>query len=137
MAKQLILSDENCVGQVEAIFQALDRLGYVALFEIELLTWEKAGLVKKADDETVWRFCQAHQCLLITGNRTGDDGSKALEFVIRHLVTPRSLPVLTIANLKRVIPDRQYCIQCAQRLADILIDIENYRGVTRLYLTQS
>jgi len=134
MAKQPILSDENCVGQVEAIFQALDRLGYVTLFEVELLTWEKAGLVKKADDETVWRFCQAHHCLLITGNRTGDDGSKALEFVIRHLVTPTSLPVLTIANLKRVIPDRQYCIQCAQRLADILIDIENYRGVTRVYL---
>ena len=115
--------------------QALDRLGYIELLEIELLAWEKSGLAKSADDETVWRYCQEHQCLLITGNRTGDDGSKALEFVIRHLVTPTSLPVLTIANLRRVIPDRQYCITCAHRLADIIADIENYRGVTRLYLS--
>ena len=136
MAKQFILSDENCVGQVEAIIQALDRLGLRELLEIELLSWEKSGLAKSADDETVWRFCQEQQCLLITGNRTGDDGSKALEFVIRNLVTPASLPVLTIANMKRVIPDRQYCIACANRLADIVADIENYRGITRLYLTR-
>jgi hypothetical protein len=136
MAKQFILSDENCQGQVEAIMQALDRLGYLELIEIELLTWEKAGLVESANDETVWRFCQEHQCLLITGNRTGKDGAKALEFVIRHLVTPTSLPVLTIANTKRVIPDRQYCFACAHRLAEIIADLENYRGVTRLYLTQ-
>lgn len=137
MAKQLILSDENCMGQVDAIMQALDRMGYVELLEIELLTWNKAGLAKKADDETVWRFCQEHQCLLVTGNRTGNDGNKALEFVIQRLVTPTSLPVLTIANLKRVIPDRDYCNTCAQRLADIIFEIETYRGVTRLYLTRS
>lgn len=136
MAKQRILSDENCVGQVEAILQALDQLGLIELLAIELLSWEKSGLAKSADDETVWRFCQEHQCLLITGNRTGDDGEKSLEFVIRHLVTPTTLPVLTIANMKRVIPDRQYCFDCANRLADIIADIENYRGVTRLYLTR-
>lgn len=101
-----------------------------------MLTWEKAGLVESANDEAVWRFCQEQQCLLITGNRTGKDGKKALEFVIRHLVTPTSLPVLTIANTKRVLPDYQYCLACAHRLADIIADIENYRGVTRLYLTQ-
>ena len=63
--------------------------------------------------------------------------NKALEFVIRHLVTPTSLPVLTIANLKRVLPDRQYCDTCVHQLANIIADIENYRGVTRLYLTRS
>lgn len=31
MAKQLILSDENCQGQVEAIMQAFERLGYLEL----------------------------------------------------------------------------------------------------------
>lgn len=53
MAKLSILSDENCLGQVEAIFQALDQLGYVELLEVELLTWEQAGLAKSADDEVV------------------------------------------------------------------------------------
>lgn len=69
MAPQLILSDENCAGQVDAIWQAFERLGYRELLAVELLTWEKAGLAKRANDETVWRFCQDHQCLLITGNR--------------------------------------------------------------------
>lgn len=135
MAKLSILSDENCLGQVEAIFQALDQLGYVELLEIELLTWEQAGLAKSADDEMVWRFCQTHQCLLITGNRTGHDGDKSLEYITRRVGSPTSLPVLTIGNLKRVTRDRQYCLACAQRLADILFDIEIYYGVTRLYLT--
>ena len=30
---------------------------------------------------------------------------------------------------------RKYCIACAQRLADILFELDVYRGVTRLYLT--
>ncbi|MFZ4664710.1 MAG: DUF5615 family PIN-like protein [Caldilineaceae bacterium] len=137
MATQLILSDENCAGQVEAIWQAFERLGYRELLAVKLLTWEEAGLAKRATDETVWRFCQDHQCLLITGNRTGKDGVKALEFVIRQLVTPTSLPVLTIANLNRVLPDQQYCDTCAHQLANIIADIEKYRGVTRLYLTRS
>ena len=135
MAKLLILSDENCMGQVEAIFNELDRLGYVELLEIELLTWEQAGLTKGMDDEAIWHFCQKCNCLLITGNRTGKDQEKSLEHVVRHFVTPTSLPVLTISNLKRMTRDRKYCIACAQRLADILFELDVYRGVTRLYLT--
>ena len=86
-----ILRDENCIGQGEAIFSQLDRLGYVELLEVELLTWEDAGLPKGVDDEIIWRFCQEHNCLLITGNRTGDDGAESLDYVVRHLVEPISL----------------------------------------------
>lgn len=135
MAKLLILSDENCMGQVEAIFNELDHLGYVELFEIELIDWVQAGLVKGTGDEAIWHFCQEHNCLLVTGNRTGKDREKSLESVVRRFVTPTSLPVLTISNLKRVMRDRKYCIACAQRLADILFELDVYRGVTRLYLT--
>ena len=127
------LSDENCLGQVEAIFNELDRLGYVELLEIELLTWERAGLTKGMDDELLWRFCQKKNCLLVTGNRTGSDGKKSLEYVIRNLVEPTSLLVLTIGNLKRVTKDSEYRIICAHRLAEIVLDIENLRGATRLY----
>lgn len=135
MAKLCILSDENCLGQVEAIFHELDRLGYGELLEIELLSWEQTGLTKGVGDEAIWRFCQQQNCLLVTGNRTGKDREKSLEQVIRRLVTADSLPVLTISNRKRVTRDRKYCIACAQRLADILFEIDVYRGVTRLYLT--
>lgn len=134
MVKYLILSDENCLGQVEAIFDELEQLGYVELLELALLSWKEAGLKKGMDDEDIWRYCQQNNCLLVTSNRTGDDKQKSLEFVVRRLVTPTSLPVLTIGNPKRVIPDRRYCAACAQRLADIVFEIEVYRGVTRLYI---
>ena len=55
MAKQLILSDENCMGQVDAIMQALDRMGYIDLLEIELLTWDTAGLAKKIVTQVILR----------------------------------------------------------------------------------
>jgi len=33
-----ILPDENCIGQVDAIFNKFEHLGYVELLEVELLT---------------------------------------------------------------------------------------------------
>jgi len=71
---------------------------------------------------------------LFTGNRRTDDEAKSLEFTIRRLVTPTSLPVLTIGNLRRVQADGLYRTQCADRLINILLDIERYLGVMRLYL---
>lgn len=135
MAKIHILSDENCIGQVEELFDEFDRLGYVELLEVELVPWEKTELTKGIDDEAIWYFCQQNNYLLITGNRTGNDGERSLEYVIRRLITPTSLPVLTIGNLKRIAVDRRYRIACAQRLADIVFELEIYRGVTRLYLS--
>lgn len=133
--RQIILSDENCGGHATAIFHALARLGYVELLVLELKTFEEVGLFPGSTDEVVWRFCQENQCFLLTGNRTTKDGSQSLELVVRHLVTSTSLPVLTIGDLERVLVDREYCQRCAERLAAIVIDAEDYRGVTRLYLS--
>ena len=88
------------------------------------------------NDETVWRFCQEKGYLLLTGNRSAKDGSISLELTVRRLVTKTSLPVLTIGDLERVLDDRQYCERCAERLAEIVLDLEErHLGVTRLYLT--
>ena len=133
---QIILSDENCEGQAEAIFEVLTRLGFVEMLSLELKTLPEVGLRKGVADETIWRYCQEHQCLLLTGNRTTKDGVKSLEYAIQHLVTPTSLPVLTISNLKRIPHDYDYRERCAIGLAEIILDLEErYRGVTRLYLT--
>ncbi len=73
---------------------------------------------------------------MLTGNRSTRDGAVSLEFTIRRLISKNSLPVLTIGNLQRVMDDEDdYCEQCAERLAEIVLDLENYRGVTRLYLS--
>jgi len=43
------------MGQVDAIMQALDRMGYIDLLEIELLTWDTAGLAKKIVTQVILR----------------------------------------------------------------------------------
>lgn len=70
----------------------------------------------------------------MTGNRTTKDGVESLELTVRRLVTSTTLPVLTIGNLNRILYDRNYCERCAERLAEIVMDVEIYRGITRLYL---
>lgn len=59
----------------------------------------------------------------------------SIELTVRRLVTDRSLPVLTFGDMERILADRKYCERCAERLAEIVIDLKDYRGVTRLYLT--
>ena len=132
---QVILSDHNCEGQASAIFDTLLYDGtWLKLVPMQLKWFQQIGLRVKAKDEEVWQLCQEHGYLLLTGNRTADDKEKSLEFTIQRLVTPNSLPVLTIGNLKRVSADPAYCKACAERLAEIVDELHKYRGVTRLYL---
>ena len=132
---QAILSDHNCEGQAKAIVDVLRYDGsWLELAPIKLLWFRDIDLPINAKDETVWRLCQERGYLLLTGNRTNDDKEKSLEFAIRTLLTPTSLPVITIGNLKRVIPDPVYRKQCAERLAEIVYDLEEFRGVMRIFI---
>jgi hypothetical protein len=132
---QVILSDHNCEGQARAIFDILEHDGvWLQLVPMKLKWFYQVNLSIKADDEAVWQFCQEQGYLLLTGNRRTDDGEKSLEYVVRRLLTPLSLPVLTIGNLRRVDADPNYCRACAEKLAVIVEDLDKYRGVTRLYL---
>ena len=131
---QIILSDHNCEGQAQQIIFALNRIGLAALTPVQLLLFQDVGLPFNAADEMVWQLCQEQGYLLMTGNRRTVDGDESLESTIRRLYTPTILPVLTIGDLNRVLSDRNYCEQCAERLAEIVFDSEILRGVTRLYL---
>ncbi|MEM7537402.1 MAG: ACP S-malonyltransferase [Chloroflexota bacterium] len=133
---QIILSDENCEGQANHIFRILTYRGYTELLSLELKMLPDVGLPRGVDDRTIWLHCQEHKYLLLTGNRTTTDGHESLEYAIQDLVTPTSLPVLTISNLKRIPRDSEYLIRCAERLADIVMYLEEYHlGTRRLYLT--
>ncbi len=92
------------------------------------------NLPYSARDETVWRLCQEKGYLLLTGNRRTVDEEDSLELTIRRLYTPTILPVLTIGDMNRVLHDRNYCERCAICLAEIVIELDALRGVTRLYL---
>ncbi len=131
---QTVLSDYNCEGQARAIFRVLDTGGYLELIPLQLRLFVDVGLATDAEDALVWQHCQDHGFLLLTGNRKTSDGEQSLESTIRRLSTPDSLPVLTISNLRRVLTDPAYCRACALRLAEVMLNLEVYRGVQRLYL---
>ncbi|MCE7986204.1 MAG: ACP S-malonyltransferase [Caldilinea sp. CFX5] len=131
---QQILSDHNCEGQAELLFQTLRYTGYLSFMAMELLNFADIGLPHSTDDEVVWQLCQERGYLLLTGNRTGTDQDEALEFVIRRYVTPNTLPVITISNLKRIKPNPLYRKRCAESLAEMVFDLARYRGVTRLFI---
>ena len=133
---QIILSDHNCEGQASALFEQLKRDGgWLQLVPMRLEIFSNIGLPNSAPDDEVWERCQEDGYILLTGNRSTSDGQVSLELQIRELVTPASLPVLTIGNLKRVIPDVSYRRRCAIRMAEIVDDLENYRGTMRLFIS--
>lgn len=132
---QIILSDHNCERQAEDIFNVLRYDGdWLKLVPLKLQWFRDVGLSERASDEIVWQFCQKNGYILLTGNRSTKDGKKSLELTVRRLVTSDSLPVLTIGNLKRIRADPLYRKQCAQRMAEIVDELERYRGTMRLYL---
>jgi hypothetical protein len=131
---QTILSDHNCEGQIQQIIFALNRLGLTEIAPIRLVLFSDVGLPFNVEDETVWWFCQKNNYLLVTGNRRTVDGEDSLEMTIRRFYAPDILPVLTIGNLNRVFWDGAYCESCAESLAEIVLDVETLRGITRLSL---
>jgi len=56
-----------------------------------------------------------------------------LEGVIRGENQPDSLPIVTIANPKRVLQDRLYAERVAEQILDYLMRIDEFRGTGRLY----
>ncbi|HHY53863.1 MAG TPA: ACP S-malonyltransferase [Chloroflexi bacterium] len=129
-----ILSDHNCEGQARIIFQELDRIGYSALLDLHLLVFADVGLDVDANDELVWTTCQSYGYLLLTGNRNTSDGDESLEVTMRRLAHDHVIPVLTISDLRRVQQDRDYAQRCATTLAEVVLNLDLFRGVLRLYL---
>lgn len=132
---QVILSDHNCEGQAQAIFNILEWDDtWLQLVPMQLRWFRDFNLPDTLDDELVWHFCQEHRYLLLTGNRSTKDGEDSLEYKIRHLATSDCVPVVTIGNLKRVNTNRTYREQCAERLAEIVADLHTFIGVQRLFI---
>lgn len=130
-----ILSDHDCEGQAEAILsRLLNDPMWNDILSPKLYRFGDVGLNISADDADVWLFCQDNGYLFITGNRSTKAGKKSLEYAIRERFTENDLPVITIGNPKRVLPDPLYRQRCADKLAETIIYIEERLGVMRLYI---
>ncbi len=127
-----ILVDHNIEGQALLLEGTLVEQTWTTLFNLRFARLWDVGLSKASSDREVWRYAQAHEMVLLTANRhmTGAD---SLQQTIREENTPSSLPVLTIAAEKRM-KERAYRERCATRLAEILFDLDRYRGTGRLFI---
>jgi len=61
-------------------------------------------------------------------------GEDSLEQVIGEENTVDSLPVITIGDADRFLADRVYRNRCVDRILEILLDIETWMGVGRLFV---
>jgi hypothetical protein len=129
----LVLADNDVGGAVailRRILESGDNAAWLELLEVVFTDFESLGLLRSAPDRAVWQVCQASEAVFITGNRSG--GPDSLDQVILELSDGTSLPVMTIADPRRV--SRDSADACALRLLDFLDRIESLRGTGRLFI---
>jgi hypothetical protein len=131
-----IMADHDIEGQMQALLRLLTSTEWRVLWTelaVRIESFASLGLPVDTPDAELWRFCQTHQIVLITGNRN-HDGPESLEAVIQAANTPASLPVLTIGEPQRIFSSSVYARRVVEQLMEYLIDIENLHGTGRLYL---
>ena len=131
-----ILSDYDVKRHLDVLLSIWTSSQWSEVWEslnCQVHSFGSLGLPPNLPDAELWKFCQAREMLLLTGNRNSD-GDDSLEATSRKLNQPNCLPVLTIANAERLIADRVYAEQVASRIIDILVDLETLRGTRRLFV---
>jgi hypothetical protein len=129
----IFLIDHNLEGHALLLSGTIASLGWLDLLPIRFITFEEIKLSVASDDRVVWRFAQANQMILLTANRSMK-GKNSLEKVMREENTSTALPVVTIGDADRVLSDPDYRNRCVDRLIEIIFDIDDYRGSSRLFI---
>ncbi|MCC7118702.1 MAG: hypothetical protein IT310_09270 [Anaerolineales bacterium] len=127
-----VLLDHHLKKQGILLWATMGSEGWLKLLDIPMLTFSDVGLPINSNDRSVWMFAQEKQLILLTGNRNSE-GEDSLEQTIRNENTPSSLPVVTISMVSRM-EERAFREQCAERLVEIILNIENYLGIGRVYI---
>ncbi len=128
----IFLVDYNLEGYALIFLGILTKLGWLELLPIQFVTFREAGLLMESSDRIVWQYAQAHQMLILTANRNMKD-EDSLEQVMREENTEDSFPVLTIGSLDRL-SEADYRERCVERLIEIVVEIDRYKGVGRLFI---
>ena len=128
----IVLVDHNIEGQAALLKSELVSEGWIKLAVLRISTFAELSLPFETSDQKVWEFAQEHRMLLLTANRN-KDGEESLEQAILDQNQIASYPVVTIANVDRMV-EREYRIQCATKLAEICLDIGRYLGTGRVYI---
>ncbi|MGB5593117.1 MAG: ACP S-malonyltransferase [Crocosphaera sp.] len=128
----IFLIDHNIEGQALILLGLITKKGWLDLLPISFLTFDDVSLPIDSNDRIVWRFAQANQMILLTGNRS-IKGEDSLEQVMREENNLTSLPVITIGNIDRIEEPiyREYCVN---RLVEIVLYLDDYKGSMRLFI---
>jgi hypothetical protein len=129
----IFLVDHNLRGHALLLSGSILSGGWLDWVPIRFITFDEMKLPINSDDRVVWQLAQSNQMILLTANRSMK-GKNSLEQVMREEITPTSLPVVTIGNADRLLNDPEYRERCATRLVEIVLDIDSYRGVSRLFI---
>ncbi|HBL10304.1 MAG TPA: ACP S-malonyltransferase [Cyanobacteria bacterium UBA11162] len=129
----IFLIDHNLGGHAEILLGNIANQGWLELLPIRFVTFKEMKLAIDSSDRVVWRVAQANQMILLTANRSMK-GEDSLEQVLREENTLDSFPVMTIGNADRFLEDRVYRNRCVDRILEILLDIENFMGVGRIFI---
>ena len=127
-----VLLDHHMKKQGILLWATMGSEGWLKLLDIPMLTFTDVGLSIDSNDRDVWRFAQEKQLILLTGNRN-NEGRDSLQQTIQDENRPTSLPVITIGIIDRL-RERAYREQCAERLVEIILNIENYLGAGRIFI---
>ena len=129
----IFLIDHNLERHAVVLLGNIANQNWLETLPIRFVSFQEVELPIDSNDRIVWRFAQANQMILLTANRKMK-GKDALEKVLREENKSNSLPVITIGNADRVLDERAYRDKCVDLLLEIVIDIENYMGVGRLFI---
>ncbi len=128
-----VLVDHNLRGHAVLLSGSILSGGWLDWVDLRFITFDEMRLPVNSDDRLVWQLAQSNQMILLTANRSMK-GENSLEQVMREEITSASLPVITIGNADRLLSDPAYRERCATRLVEIVLDINVYRGVSRLFI---
>jgi hypothetical protein len=131
-----ILADANVEGHVSALLRFLQADPWKELWDgigLSVETFESLGLPGSLSDAELYAACRQNDLVLITANRNRA-GPDSLEATIEAQRSANALPVITLANPGEVLRDQAYASLVAEKLLEIVFDIEPFRGVGRIYV---
>ncbi|MEK7830510.1 MAG: ACP S-malonyltransferase [Acidobacteriota bacterium] len=127
-----ILLDYNLDGHLVFLEAGLKETGWDQILSIKFHRLRDYGIPTDCPDDELWRFVQERQLLLLTHNRN-NKGETSLQATIEREKQPDSLPVVTISD-KDALSRGDYRRRVSENLAQIIVDLANYRGVSRVFV---
>jgi hypothetical protein len=128
----IVLLDHDLEGQGPFLEAGLRETGWNQYLHLEFRRLRDLNMPDNSTDQDIWRYVQREHFLLLTSNRNREDET-SLQATIERENTRESLPVITVSDKDQlVLPS--YRQQAAYKLAAIILYLENYLGVGRVYI---